>query len=60
MLSLSAAGAARLEAARPAWKATQRTLRAELGRDRTDSLLGELRAVAAVASALMRDDAATS
>jgi DNA-binding MarR family transcriptional regulator len=60
MLSLSAAGAARLEAARPAWRATQRTLRAELGRDRTDGLLEELRAVAAVASALMRDGAATS
>jgi DNA-binding MarR family transcriptional regulator len=53
MLSLSRAGAARLEAARPAWKATQRALRAKLGADRTDGLLDELRGLAAVAGGLM-------
>jgi DNA-binding MarR family transcriptional regulator len=58
MLSLSPTGAARLEVARPAWKAIQRTLRAELGGDRTDGLLDELRAVAAVANGLMPQAAA--
>lgn len=45
LLSLSADGLARLEAARPAWREAQRVVRGELGYDRTQELLGELRAL---------------
>lgn len=45
LLSLSPDGLARLEAARPAWREAQRHVREELGYDRTQELLGELRAL---------------
>ena len=45
VLTLSPEGRARLEAARPAWRKAQRRVRAELGYDRVDELLGELRAL---------------
>ena len=45
VLAPSAAGLARLESARPAWRAAQRQVRAELGYDRVQGLLGELRAL---------------
>jgi DNA-binding MarR family transcriptional regulator len=45
MLTLSPEGRARLEAARPAWREAQRRVRAELGYDRVEELLGELRAL---------------
>jgi DNA-binding MarR family transcriptional regulator len=45
VLSLTAAGLARLEAARPAWRDAQRLVRQELGYDRVQGLLGELRAL---------------
>jgi DNA-binding MarR family transcriptional regulator len=45
LLSLTAQGLSRLEAARPGWREAQRLVRDELGRERTDGLLGELRAL---------------
>jgi DNA-binding MarR family transcriptional regulator len=45
LLSLSSTGLSRLEAARPGWREAQRRVRDELGRDRTEGLLGELRAL---------------
>ena len=45
VLALSPEGLARLEAARPAWRDAQRRVRDELGYDRTQGLLGELRAL---------------
>jgi DNA-binding MarR family transcriptional regulator len=45
VLSLTPAGLARLEAARPAWRDAQRAVREELGYDRVQGLLGELRAL---------------
>jgi DNA-binding MarR family transcriptional regulator len=51
MLTLSPEGRARLEAARPAWREAQRRVRAELGHDRVEELLGELRALLGAARA---------
>ena len=45
VLALTDDGLARLEAARPAWRDAQRLLRDELGHDRVQELLGELRAL---------------
>jgi DNA-binding MarR family transcriptional regulator len=45
VLALAPAGLARLEAARPAWREAQRRVREELGYDRVQGLLGELRAL---------------
>jgi DNA-binding MarR family transcriptional regulator len=45
LLSLTEEGLSRLEAARPGWREAQRRVRDELGRDRTEGLLGELRAL---------------
>jgi DNA-binding MarR family transcriptional regulator len=45
VLTLAPAGLARLEAARPAWREAQRRVREELGYDRVQGLLGELRAL---------------
>jgi DNA-binding MarR family transcriptional regulator len=45
LLSLTDEGLARLEAARPGWRVAQRRVRDELGRERTEGLLGELRAL---------------
>jgi DNA-binding MarR family transcriptional regulator len=45
LLSLTDEGLSRLEAARPGWREAQRLVREELGRERTDDLLGELRAL---------------
>jgi DNA-binding MarR family transcriptional regulator len=45
VLALSPEGLARLEGARPAWREAQRRVRNELGYDRTEALLGELRAL---------------
>ena len=45
VLAISAEGLARLEAARPAWRDAQRRVREELGYDRVQGLLGELRAL---------------
>jgi DNA-binding MarR family transcriptional regulator len=45
LLSLTAQGLSRLETARPGWREAQRLVRDELGRERTDGLLGELRAL---------------
>jgi DNA-binding MarR family transcriptional regulator len=45
VLSLTPEGLARLEAARPAWRDAQRSVRDELGYDRVQELLGELRAL---------------
>src|SRR5262245_55782527 len=45
VLSLTPEGLARLEAARPAWRDAQRAVRDELGYDRVQELLGELRAL---------------
>ena len=45
VLGLSPEGRMRLEAARPAWRQAQRRVRAELGYDRVEELLGELRAL---------------
>jgi DNA-binding MarR family transcriptional regulator len=45
VLALSPAGRARLEAARPAWREAQRRVRAELGYERVEGMLGELRAL---------------
>jgi hypothetical protein len=45
VLGLSSEGRIRLEAARPAWREAQRRVRAELGYDRVEGLLGELRAL---------------
>ena len=45
VLVLAPDGLARLEAARPAWRDAQRQVRAELGYDRVQGLLGELRAL---------------
>jgi DNA-binding MarR family transcriptional regulator len=45
VLSLSPPGLARLESARPAWREAQRLVRDELGYDRVQGLLAELRAL---------------
>jgi len=45
VLALTPAGLARLEEARPAWRDAQRQVRNELGYDRVQGLLGELRAL---------------
>ena len=45
LLSLTTEGLSRLETARPGWRDAQRLVREELGRERTDGLLGELRAL---------------
>ena len=45
LLTLTDEGLSRLEAARPGWREAQRLVRDELGRERTDGLLGELRAL---------------
>jgi DNA-binding MarR family transcriptional regulator len=45
VLGLSSEGRIRIEAARPAWREAQRRVRAELGYDRVEGLLGELRAL---------------
>jgi DNA-binding MarR family transcriptional regulator len=45
VLALTPAGLERLEAARPAWRDAQRQVRDELGYDRVQGLLGELRAL---------------
>jgi DNA-binding MarR family transcriptional regulator len=45
VLGLSPEGLARLESARPAWREAQRRVRTELGYDRVQGLLGELRAL---------------
>ena len=45
VLALTREGLARLEAARPAWRDAQRQVRDELGYDRVQGLLGELRAL---------------
>ncbi len=45
VLALSPEGLARLDAARPAWRDAQRRVRDELGYDRIQGLLGELRAL---------------
>jgi DNA-binding MarR family transcriptional regulator len=45
VLALSPEGLARVESARPAWRAAQRQVRNELGYDRVQGLLGELRAL---------------
>ena len=45
VLALTPAGLARLEDARPAWGEAQRRVRDELGYDRVQRLLGELRAL---------------
>jgi DNA-binding MarR family transcriptional regulator len=45
VLALSPEGLARLESARPAWRDAQRQVRNELGYDRVQALLGELRAL---------------
>jgi DNA-binding MarR family transcriptional regulator len=45
VLALTPAGLARLESARPAWREAQRRIRNELGYDRVQGLLGELRAL---------------
>lgn len=45
VLAISAEGLTRLEAARPAWRDAQRRVREELGYDRVQGLLGELRAL---------------
>ena len=45
VLSLTPAGRSRLAAALPAWKDAQRLVRNQLGYDRTQGLLGELRAL---------------
>ena len=45
VLALSPEGLARLEAARPAWHDAQRRVRDELGYDRIQGLLRELRAL---------------
>jgi DNA-binding MarR family transcriptional regulator len=51
VLALSPEGLARLEAARPAWRDAQRQVRDELGYDRVQELLGELRALLGAARA---------
>ena len=45
LLALTPAGLARLQSAQPAWRDAQRQVRAELGYDRVQALLGELRAL---------------
>ena len=45
LLTLTDEGLSRLEAARPGWREAQRLVRDELGRERTDGLLEELRAL---------------
>lgn len=45
ILSLTEEGQERLEAARPGWREAQRLVREQLGRERTDGLLGELHAL---------------
>ena len=45
LLSLTDEGLSRLEAARPGWREAQRRVRDELGRERTEGLLGELHAL---------------
>ena len=45
VLALSPKGLTSLETARPAWRAAQRRVRDELGYERTQGLLGELRAL---------------
>ena len=45
LLALSPDGLARLTAARPAWRDAQRRVRTELGNERMQGLLGELRAL---------------
>jgi DNA-binding MarR family transcriptional regulator len=45
LLALSPEGQARLEAAKPAWRDAQRRVRAELGYERVEGMLGELRAL---------------
>ena len=45
LLSLTDEGLSRLEAARSGWREAQRLVRDGLGRERTDGLLGELRAL---------------
>lgn len=51
VLSLTPEGLARLEAAQPAWKDAQLAVREELGYDRTQALLGELRVLLAAVRA---------
>jgi len=45
VLALTPKGLERLETARPAWREAQRQVRNELGYDRVQELLGELRAL---------------
>jgi DNA-binding MarR family transcriptional regulator len=45
LLALTPGGLERLESARPAWRDAQRHVRNELGYDRVQELLGELRAL---------------
>ena len=45
LLSLTDEGLSRLEASRPGWREAQRLVRDDLGRERTEGLLGELRAL---------------
>jgi DNA-binding MarR family transcriptional regulator len=45
VLALTPEGLARLESARPAWRDAQRQVRDELGYERVQGLLGELRAL---------------
>jgi DNA-binding MarR family transcriptional regulator len=45
VLALTSEGLARLETARPAWRDAQREVRNELGYERVQELLGELRAL---------------
>ncbi len=45
VLSLTPDGLSRLESAQPAWRAAQRSVKEQLGRERTDGLLEELRAL---------------
>jgi DNA-binding MarR family transcriptional regulator len=45
VLALTPEGLERLESARPAWREAQRQVRNELGYDRVQELLGELRAL---------------
>jgi DNA-binding MarR family transcriptional regulator len=54
VLALSPEGLARLESARPAWRAAQRQVRNELGYDRVQGLLGELRALLGAARTAAR------